>query len=230
MGGMRRFFARLAALVGSSRAETELAREMDAHLRLLEDQFIARGMSAADARYAARRAFGGVEQAKEHQRDARTFRWLAGWPMDLKLGTRMLRKTPGLTLIGVFALAVAIGGGAGYMEFLNDMVHPTLPLPQGDRIVSVLNWDAAKGDPEHRSLYEFSIWRDHVRTIEDLGAYVPLERNLITETGGGEPVNGVEISASAFRIAATPPLLGRPLLDADEQPGAPPVVVISQEV
>ena len=227
---LRRFFARLATLFRSKHAEAELAREMDAHLRLLEDQFLARGMSATEARYAARRAFGGVEQAKEQQRDMRTFRWLAGWPMDLKLGARMLRKTPGLTVIGVFALAVAIGGGAGYMEFVNDMVRPTLPLPQGDRIVSILNWDAAKGDPEPRALYEFSIWREQVRTIEDLGAYTALERNLITETGGGEPVNGVAISASAFRLAATPPLLGRPLLDADEEPGAPPVVVISHDV
>jgi putative ABC transport system permease protein len=230
MAEIRRLLTRLVWLFRASRAEADLAREMNAHLQLLEDQYIARGMSTIDARYAARRAFGGVEQAKERQRDARTFRALAGWPMDLKLGTRMLRKSPGLTIIGVFALAVAIGGGAAYMEFLSDMVHPTLPIPQGDRIVSILNWDTAKGDPEPRALYEFAIWREEVRSIEDLGAYVPLERNLITDTGGGEPVLGVEISAAAFRIVPTPPLLGRPLLDADESPGAPPVVVISQDV
>jgi predicted permease len=230
MAEIRRLLARLLSLFRSSRAEAELTREMQAHLQLVEDQFLARGMSATEARYAARRAFGGVEQAKEHQRDARAFRSLAGWPMDLKLGARMLLKTPGLTLVGVFALAVAIGTGAAYMEFLNDMVHPTLPIPQGDRIVSILNWDRAKGDPEPRSLYEFSIWRDAVRSIEDLGAYTALERNFITDAGGGEPVRGVEISAAAFRIVPTPPLLGRPLLDADEDAGAPPVVVISQEL
>jgi predicted permease len=230
MTTIRRLFHRALTLFRSGRAETDLAREVNSHLRLLEDQFVARGMSAAEARYAARRAFGGVEQAKEQHRDARTFRWLAGWPMDLKLGTRMLLKTPGLTLIGVFALAVAIGGGAAYMEFLNDMVHPTLPLPHGDRIVSILNWDTAKGDPEPRSLYEFSIWRDEVRSIDDLGAYLALERNLITETGGGEPVLGVEISAAAFRIAPTPPLLGRPLFESDEEPGAAAVVVIGHDI
>ena len=230
MAHLRRTFARLLSLFRSSRAETELAREVNAHLQLLEDQYVARGMSAADARYAARRAFGGVEQAKEHHRDARTFRWLAGWPMDLRLGARMLRKSPGLTIVGVFALAVAIGTGAAYMEFLNDMVHPTLPLPQGDRIVSILKWDTAKGDPEPRSLYEFSIWREQVRSIDDLGAATAFERNFITETGGGEPVRGAEVSAAAFRIAPTPPLLGRPLLDGDEAMGAAPVVVISQTI
>ena len=227
---IRRLVARLVSLFRSSRAEADLSREVNAHLQLLEDQFVAGGMSAREAHYAARRAFGGVEQAKEHHRDARTFRWLAGWPMDLRLGVRMLRKSPGLTIIGVFALAVAIGSGAAYMEFLNDMVHPTLPVPQGERIVSIVNWDTAKGDPEPRSLYEFTIWRQDVRSIEDLGGYVGLERNLITESGGGEPVMGVEISASVFRIAPTPPLLGRPLLDADQQPGAPPVVVIGEDL
>lgn len=227
---IRRLAARFLSLFRSSRAEADLTREVNAHLRLLEDQFVARGMSATEARYAARRAFGGVEQVKERHRDARTFRWLAGWPMDLKLGVRMLRQSPGLTLIGVFALAVAIGSGAAYMEFLNDMVHPTLPLPQGDRIVSILKWDTAKGDPEPRSLYEFSIWREQVRSIEDLGAATGFERNFITETGGGEPVMGAEITAAAFRIAPTPPLLGRPLLDSDEAMGAAPVVVISQTI
>ena len=137
---IRRLVARCVSLFRSSRAEAELSREVNAHLQLLEDQYVARGMSATEARYAARRAFGGVEQAKEHHRDARTFRSLAGWPMDLKLGVRMLRKSPGLTIVGVFALAVAIGSGAAYMEFLHDMVHPTLPVPQGDRIVSIVQF------------------------------------------------------------------------------------------
>ena len=68
-------------------------------------------MSPREARYAAKRAFGGVEQAKELQRDARSFRSLAGWPMDLKLGARMLVKSPGLTVIAVVALAVATFSG-----------------------------------------------------------------------------------------------------------------------
>jgi hypothetical protein len=230
MSAIRRFLLRLVSLVRSDRAETDLAREINAHLQLLEDAFRARGMSARDARAAARRAFGGVEQVKEHQREARSFRWLAGWPMDLKLGLRMLVKSPGLTIVGVVALSVAIGSGAAYMEFVNDMVRPTLPLPHADRIVSVLNWDAALGEPVYQSLHDFTVWRERVRSIEHLGAYVPLERNLITDDGRAEPVNGVEISASAFRVAPTPPALGRPLVEADEAAGAPAVVVIGHQL
>jgi hypothetical protein len=90
MAGVLRLFLRFLAFFRSGRAEADLAREISAHLKLLEDGFLARGMSAEDARYAARRAFGGVEQVKERQRDTRSFRWLGGASLDFKLGFRML--------------------------------------------------------------------------------------------------------------------------------------------
>jgi hypothetical protein len=154
MTEVRRFFRRLATFFRSGKAESDLAREINAHLRLLEDKFVAQGMTREDARYAARRAFGGVEQAKELQRDERSFRWLAGWSMDLKLGARMLLKSPGLTVTAVVALAVAIGGGAAYLEFVNDLFRPRLSFPGGDRLVGLLSFDLAKGDVEQRSLHE----------------------------------------------------------------------------
>src|SRR4051794_13385067 len=108
---MRHTLLRLLSSFRSSRAEREPAREIRAHLQLLEDQYVAKGMDADEAHYAALRAFGGVEQVKEHQREARMFRWLAGWPMDLKLGGRMLVKYPGLALVGGVAMAFAISVG-----------------------------------------------------------------------------------------------------------------------
>jgi len=67
MSSIRRVLARLLGFFRSNRAESDLTREIGAHLQSLEDQFIAQGMSASEARYAAKRAFGGVEQVKEHQ-------------------------------------------------------------------------------------------------------------------------------------------------------------------
>ena len=106
MTTIRRLVLRLLSFFRQGAVEAELSREIRSHLQLLEDDHVAKGMSRDDARLAARRAFGGVEQAKEHQRDARGFRWLEDSRLDLKLGVRMLVKYPGLSIIGGAGLAV----------------------------------------------------------------------------------------------------------------------------
>ena len=150
--------------------------------------------------------------------------------LDVQLGVRMLIRYKGLTLAGGLALAIAIGLGAGWYDVMRDQLHPTLPLPDGDRFVEVEVRNAASNAAEQRVLHDFLNWRTEVRTIEDLGAYRTIERNLILGDARPEPLPVAEITASAFRVARVPPLLGRPLLDADEQPGAPPVVVLGYRV
>jgi predicted permease len=145
---------------------------------------------------------------------------------DYKLGLRMLVKHPGLTIAGGLALAIAIGIGAGWYDLSRDLFRPTLPLPGGERLVEIEMRDAAGGGDERRLAHDFLSWRRDARTVEELGAYRTLERNLILGGARPEPVTVAEITASAFRLAAIPPLVGRPLLESDEQPGAPPVVVI----
>src|SRR5687767_4166171 len=145
---MRRIFFRLLSLFRSDRAEQELSREINSHLQLLEDQYVAKGMDSEEARYAARRAFGGVEQVKEHQREARTFGWLAGWPMDIKLGGRMLVKYPGLTIVGGMAMAFAIWVGLVIYQVVGLATHPTLPLLKGDRLVQIQNMDLVENQDE----------------------------------------------------------------------------------
>ncbi|HJR61082.1 MAG TPA: FtsX-like permease family protein [Vicinamibacterales bacterium] len=218
------------AVFRPGKADADLVREIDSHLQLLEDQFVAQGMTREDARYAARRAFGGIEQAKELQRDERSLRWLAGWPMDLKLGVRMLAKSPGLTVIAVIALAVAIGAGAAYLEFVTDLLRPSLASPGGDRIVGVRVWNTARRETEARLLHDFAVWRREARAFEDLGAVRRLNRPLITGDGRADPARGAEITAASFRLLAATPLMGRALLEDDEQPGAPPVVVIGHDL
>src|SRR4051794_26883124 len=93
-----RFWRRLVAGLRPARAEEDLARESAAHLALLEDDYRRRGMSADDAHFAARRAFGGVEQMKDRHRDARSLVWLDDVRRDLRYSIRLLRCNP------VFAL------------------------------------------------------------------------------------------------------------------------------
>src|SRR5258705_13332051 len=105
MSAWRRFWRRLATFFRHGKAEEELAREVRAHLTLLEDDFRRRGVPADDARLAARRAFGGVEQAKERQRDARSFVWLGDARRDMHHAARLLRRDPLFTLTPGLSLA-----------------------------------------------------------------------------------------------------------------------------
>ena len=148
---------------------------------------------------------------------------------DYKLGLRMLAKYPGLTIAGGLALAIAIGIAAGWFDVTRQMWRPTIPLPEGDRIVEIEMRDPRKSGDEHRIMHDYVGWRA-ARSVTDLGAYRTLQRNLVIGGTRLEPVTAAEITASALALARVPPLLGRPLLAADERPGAAPVVVLGYTV
>jgi putative ABC transport system permease protein len=150
--------------------------------------------------------------------------------LDVKLGLRMLIRYPGLTGIGGLALAIAIGIGAGVLHFFQIYLRPVVPLDAGDRIVSIVTWDAATNRRESRLLHDLVAWREQVTALEDVAAFRTIERNLIADDGQIQPVLVAEMTAAGFRIARVPPLLGRSLDDADERAGAGPVVVIGYDV
>ena len=171
---------------------------------------------------------GGVEQAKELQRDARAFRFLAGWSMDLTLGVRMLVKSPGLTVIAVIALAVAFGAGATYLQFINGMVRPSLAFAGGDRLIGIITRDLEKNALDRRNLHDYRAWREQLTLIENIGASQEVAGDVESEDGRAGPADGVRITPSAFRLVPASPLMGRPLVDADENAASPPVAVIGE--
>ncbi len=156
--------------------------------------------------------------------------WLKGFSLDLKLGGRMLVKYPGLTIVGGLAMAFAICVGTVIFAVLTMLIYPTLPLPAGERVVQIRNWDVAANDPEPRALHDFVVWRGALRSVTELGAWRDVSRNLIVEAGDARPVEVAEITASGFRIAEDAPLLGRVLVAADERPDAPAVAVLGYDV
>src|SRR5882672_3489851 len=139
MSALRRFFLRLYNVLRPGRTEPDLAREVASHLALLEDEFIRRGLTPEEARLAAVRAFGGVDQTKELYRDARSFVWLDDARRDLQYAARTLRRAPGFTATIVLTLALAIGANTAMFSVISGVVLKPLGYPEAHRIVAVLN-------------------------------------------------------------------------------------------
>lgn len=149
---------------------------------------------------------------------------------DFRLGARMLLNYPGLTLAGGLALAIAIGIGSGWHYFFGTLLSPTIPLPEGDRLVLVETRNTLTNQPELRVTADFLEWRRELQTIEELGAYRTGSSNLIVRSAPPKVIQSAEMTPDAFRTAHVAPVLGRGLQDADAMPGAPTVVVLGYDL
>src|SRR5689334_8779650 len=201
MGTIRYLFNRLLSVFRSGRAGADLAHD-----------------------------FTEVEQAKESRRDARSFPALDSWWLDVKLGVRMLIKYPGLALVGVFGIAVAVAIAAGGFSVIYGNFLASLPLEEGDRIVSIEIWDSMAGNPERRILHDYQVWREGLKSVQEIGAFRTLTPNLIAPGAQPESVRVASMSASGFTVARVRPLMGRYLVEDDEREGAPSVVVIGENI
>ena len=228
MQSMNAIRARLRLLFRGE-AEERMDDEMRFHLEMETEKHIREGLSPAEARRRARVSFGGVEGHREAMRDGRTFAWIGTLSLDARLGLRLLARHRGLALIGGFAMAMAIAVGSVAFESLSQLLRGTLPLDEGDRVVAVQYSTDNAGNPERRVVHDFAEWRGRLRTVEELAAFRTTVHNLVPEVGDPLPVTVAEMTAAGFRVARTPPLLGRYLVPEDERPGAPAVVVIGHE-
>jgi len=153
------------------------------------------------------------------------------WWLDVKLAVRILIKYPGLALAAVFGIAVAVAIAAGAFSFIyGNLLNTSLPLEEGDRIVSIEIWDSAASKPERRILWDYQVWREGLNSIKEIGAFRTVTPSLIASGAQPETVSVALMSASGFRVARVKPLIGRFLVEDDEREGAPSVVVIGADV
>lgn len=223
---MRRLLRRILTTFRHGHAEEDLAREMAAHLAVLEDEYQRRGMTVEDATDAAKRAMGGIEQAKEHHREVRAFRWVDDLRQDLRFATRLLVKERWFTCTAVVVLALGIGANNTFFAFVNAICLKGLPIERPDRIMFVGTRDA-QDRPGGMSYRDFDDVRRATDRFGGVAAFASAPMTIGDETLAPARVSGAYVSAGAFEILGEHPVLGREFRPNDERPGAPAVALLS---
>ncbi|MGA2182706.1 MAG: ABC transporter permease [Bryobacteraceae bacterium] len=220
---MTTFLNRLVALLRRRRLENELDDELRFHLEMETEENIRRGMSAEEARYAARRSFGGIEQTREAWRDRRFLPEVDAWARDLRHGARMLARSPLFTAFAVVSLALGIGANTAIFTVLHALVLRPLPYPEPQGLMKLWETSMWRGQAGWTAVSVPNLldWREQNRAFEEIAAFTVGGVNL---AGRGETlrVPAAQVEAEVFPALRIRPLLGRTILAEDRD-----VVVLS---
>jgi MacB-like periplasmic core domain len=228
MAHWRRIIAQLRSLLANERAEEDLAREVASHLAFLADDFERRGMSHEEAHLAARRAYGGVEQAKQAHRDERSLLWIEQSIQDLRYGLRTLSRSPGFTLTAVLTLALGIGACTAIFSLVNAVLIRSLPYGDPGRLVYLYTPNPQFKVPlEVFSPFygDFYDLKKENRFFQDMTAFDQSVFSLASQ-GAAQRASVARVDGDFFQTFQAGPELGRAIGPADQQ-GREQVAVIS---
>jgi putative ABC transport system permease protein len=228
MRWLYQFPLRLRSLFRKRQADRELNDEFQFHLEHQIEDFLARGMSKEEARLAALRSLGGMEQLKEECREMRRVAYLENFLQDLRFALRILRRSPGFSALSIVCLALGIGANTAAFSWIEGTLFRPYPAVADQSRLLVLTGMVSGGDD-----YTPLSWPDFV----DLRRNCTLIDSFIAEkiTGAtlsvgdrAEVAVGSMVSANYFDAMGVRPVLGRGF-QPEEETGrsAHPVTVIS---
>jgi len=217
MKKLSELFRRIFHLRERSEFARGLSEEMQHHLELKTNENIRNGMSEKEARYSAQREFGNVTLLNEDSRSIWNFRWLEQFLQDVRYGARMLRKSPGFTVVAVLTLALGIGANTAIFSLVNGILIRPLPYAQPDCLVAITD-----SYPQGA----IAAMPSRLKTTDIAGYSEGAEFNL---TGKGEPsrLYGTSVSADLFSVLNVKPTLGRIFATGEDHPGDDNVVILS---
>src|SRR5882724_10839978 len=225
---LRIVLARLRGVLAKTSGDAELEDEFAAHLDLLAQENIRRGMPADEARYAARREFGGAEQIKETYRDRRGLPMLETFLQDLRFGARMLRKNLGFTAVAVLTLALGIGATTTMFAVVDGVLLRPLPYLRSSEIVHLAENTNHEGTMSI-AYANFLDWQTMNRSFSSIGAIRNAGRTL-TGSGTAEQLEGRQVSHGFFGVLGVRPFLGRDFTESDDRRSALPTTILSYEL
>ncbi len=229
MSALRVLWTRILEYVSRSRREDRLSAEVEGHLDLLTDEHIARGMAPDDARLAARKAFGVVDQVKERYRDQRGFPFIDGLIQDTRYAARLIARDRWFTAAAVIALSLGIGVSSTMLTLIYSMHFRGLPFERASALVGI----ASEPNPAQGSNIPFAVfdaWRSASRSFIGMAAEVDADVNLGDDTNATDQFAGTFMSHNAFALLRERPILGRSFRPDDDRAGAPPVVIIGHRL
>lgn len=222
---LRFLVARLLGLFQSRRLCRELDDEIAAHLEQAERDNVLAGMTRQEARLAARRDFGGVEQMKEQYGDQQGWPYLRDLAQDLRHSFRLIARSPSFTAVVIVTLALGIGATTAIFSVLYAVLLRPLPYQDPDRLAMLWTERPAQDIREQPTAYaNFEDWQNQSKVFEDMTAFFS-GSFLLTGSANGERVEGALVEAKLFPLLGVRPALGRFFTSEEEQRGERLVVL-----
>lgn len=217
-------------LIGSLRKERldgHLNDELEFHIEMRTQEFIAAGLTAEEARYQARRLFGNQMLLKERTRDMDTIGWLETLWQDLRYALRMLRKSPAFTAVAVLSLALGIGANTSIFSAVYATLLKPLPFKDPGRLVFIRKKNPPRGWIRNPvSPTEILAWRNESGVFENISAFTS-SSCVLTGTAEAEE-DPCEISSSnLFPLLGVTPVRGRTFSTEEDKPEGARVAVLS---